>query len=130
MPKTTRSNWRWRSSAQAGSRATGRGSSFHKSPDLGEAQPLNIMAIRSQTEARAFLAHPILGPRYRQAVEVISEWAGKRDAVAILGPVVAVKLRSSLTLFEAVSGDPLFARAIEAFFDGPDTATLRLLKQA
>jgi uncharacterized protein (DUF1810 family) len=103
---------------------------FPQIAGLGRSPTAQYYAIRSQTEARAFLAHPILGPRYRQAVEVISEWAGKRDAVAILGPVDAVKLRSSLTLFEAVSGDPLFARAIEAFFDGPDTATLRLLKQA
>ena len=49
--------------------------------------------------------------------------------MAILGGIDAIKLRSSLTLFEAVSGDPSFADAIEAFFDGPDSETLRLLKQ-
>ena len=42
----------------------------------------------------------------------------------------AVKLRSSLTLFEAVSGDPLFATALADFFAEPDPETLRLLKQA
>jgi uncharacterized protein (DUF1810 family) len=40
-----------------------------------------------------------------------------------------MKLRSSLTLFENASGDPLFADAIRAFFGEPDDATLRLLQR-
>jgi len=78
------------------------------------------LAIKLATE----LTEPV------HAVEAINDWAGRRDAVEILGSIDAVKLRSSLTLFEAVSGDPLFAEAIDAFFDGPDAETLRLLKQA
>jgi uncharacterized protein (DUF1810 family) len=102
---------------------------FPQIAGLGKSPTARYFAIRSQTEARAFLAHPILGVRYREAVEALSGWASRKDAVAILGEIDAVKLRSSLTLFEAVSGDPLFASVIEAFFEGPDAETLRLLKQ-
>ena len=102
---------------------------FPQIAGLGISPTAQYFAIRSQTEARAFLAHPILGPRYRKAVETIEAWAGRDEAAAILGEVDAVKLRSSLTLFEVVSGDPLFARTLDAFFDGPDSETLRLLKQ-
>jgi uncharacterized protein (DUF1810 family) len=55
-------------------------------------------------------------------------WAGKREAVAILGSIDAMKLRSSLTLFEQASGEASFAEALAAFFDGPDAQTLELLR--
>ena len=102
---------------------------FPQIAGLGRSPTAQYFAIRTRTEARAFLAHPILGARYREAVEAINGWAGRRDAIAILGEIDALKLRSSLTLFEAVSGDLSFADAVEAFFDGPDPETLRLLKQ-
>jgi len=102
---------------------------FPQIAGLGRSPTAQFYAIRSQSEARALLAHPVLGQRYREAVEAIRNWVGQKDAVAILGEVDAVKLRSSLTLFEAVSGDPLFAEALGAFFDAPDPETLRLLKQ-
>src|SRR5690349_24785979 len=76
---------------------------FPQIAGLGRSPTAQYYAIRSATEARAFLADPILGSRYRQAVEGLSEWAGRSDAVTILGQIDAVKLRSSLTLFEAVS---------------------------
>src|SRR5262249_3199725 len=99
---------------------------FPQIAGLGRSPTAQFYAIRSQTEARAYLAHPLLGGRYREAVETVAEWAGRQDATSILGDIDAVKLRSSLTLFEAVSGDPLFATALEAFFHGPDAETLRL----
>ena len=103
---------------------------FPQIAGLGRSPTAQYYAIRSQTEARAFLADPLLGQRYREVVEAISGWAGQKNAVAILGEIDALKLRSSLTLFEAVSGDPQFAATLDALFDGPDSATLRLLKQA
>ena len=103
---------------------------FPQLAGLGRSPTAQFYAIRSTSEARAFLAHALLGPRYRDAVEALREWAGRKDAVAILGEIDAMKLRSSLTLFEAVSGDPLFADALAEFFDSPDPETLRLLKQA
>ena len=102
---------------------------FPQLAGLGRSPTAQYYAIRSLHEARAFLAHPLLGERYRSAVEATLAWAGAEDATAIFGPLDSLKLRSSLTLFETASGDPLFARAIEAFFDRPDQATLRLLRR-
>jgi len=85
-------------------------------------------AIRSLEEARAYLQHPVLGPRLNQSVEAILAWTGEREAVAILGSVDAMKLRSSLTLFHVAAPQAtLFGRALAAFFDSPDPATVRLL---
>ena len=102
---------------------------FPQIAGLGRSPTAQFYAIRSQTEARAYLADPILGPRYRQAVEAINEWSGEMSSTDILGEIDAIKLRSSLTLFEAVSGDATFATALDVFFDEPDPETLRLLKR-
>jgi uncharacterized protein (DUF1810 family) len=85
-------------------------------------------ALASAAEARDYLAHPLLGPRLRQAAELVLGHAG-RSAEAILGPVDALKFRSSMTLFAAaVPADPLFPRVLAAFFDGrPDPLTLARL---
>ena len=102
---------------------------FPQLTGLGRSPTAHYYAIGSSTEARAYLADPVLGQRYRASVEAIQEWACKKSALDVLGEIDAIKLRSSLTLFEAVSGDPLFAATLGAFFDGPDPETLRLLKQ-
>jgi uncharacterized protein (DUF1810 family) len=103
---------------------------FPQVAGLGRSPTAQFYGIRSLHEARAFLAHPVLGERYRRSVEALARWAGTRTAVEILGEVDALKLRSSLTLFEAASGDALFAQALEAFFEGPDEATLQILKRS
>lgn len=103
---------------------------FPQLAGLGRSPTAQFYGIRSLQEARAYLAHPVLAQRYRDAVEAILGWSGCRSADEILGSVDAMKLRSSLTLFENASGDPLLADSIEAFFDGPDDATLSLLKRS
>jgi uncharacterized protein (DUF1810 family) len=103
---------------------------FPQLAGLGRSPTAQFYAIRSLHEARAFLAQPILGDRYRQCVEAILGWSGAKDASEILGDVDAAKLRSSLTLFENASGDPQFRHALEAFYDGPDIATIQLLKRS
>lgn len=101
---------------------------FPQLAGLGRSPTARRFAIGSLTEARAYLADPLLGARLRQSVETVLRWAGKRDAETIFGPVDAMKLRSSLTLFKAAAPDELlFGRALAAFFAGPDAATLRLL---
>ena len=82
--------------------------------------------------ARAYLAHPLLGPRLRACARALSALPGSlgRDPVAVLGPVDAAKLRSSMTLFEAAAGEDagVFAAVLQQFFGGHrDEATLRLL---
>lgn len=103
---------------------------FPQLAGLGRSPTAQFYGIRSLHEARAYLAHPVLAQRYRDAVEAVFGWSGRRSADEILGSVDAMKLRSSLTLFENASGDPLLADSIEAFFDGPDDATLSLLRRS
>ena len=103
---------------------------FPQLAGLGRSPTAQFYGIRSLQEARAYLAHPVLAQRYRDAVEAILGWSGRRSADEILGSVDAMKLRSSLTLFENASGDPLLADSLGAFFDGPDDATLSLLKRS
>jgi uncharacterized protein (DUF1810 family) len=76
----------------------------------------------------AYLAHPVLGPRLRECTSALLAHAGA-SVEAILGPVDAMKLRSSMTLFEqsGEEGDS-FASCLETFFGGRrDEETLRLL---
>jgi uncharacterized protein (DUF1810 family) len=96
---------------------------------LGKSPTAQFYGIRSILEARAYLAHPLLGERLRSAAEAMRDGARGRDPAEILGDVDAMKLKSSLTLFEAASGDPLLAEALDTLFDAPDEATLRLLGQ-
>lgn len=103
---------------------------FPQLAGLGRSPTAQFYGIRSIHEARAYLTHPLLGGRYRQAAEAMLGWAGQRSAVDILGDVDAMKLRSSLTLFEITSGDALFRQTLEAFYDGPDAETLRLLDRS
>jgi uncharacterized protein (DUF1810 family) len=88
-------------------------------------------AIGSLAEAREYLAHPVLGARLREATRLMLGHAG-REAGAILGPVDALKFRSSMTLFQAADpGEPLFGAALAGFYGGaPDSRTLALLKRA
>jgi uncharacterized protein (DUF1810 family) len=102
---------------------------FPQLTELGRSPTSQFYGIRSLHEARAYLAHPVLGDRYRRCAEAVESWAGRKDAAEIFGNVDAMKLRSSLTLFEAASGDPVIAETLKAFFGGPDDATLRILKR-
>lgn len=112
---TKRSHWMW--------------FVFPQVAGLGRSKTARFYAFADRREASAYLAHPLLGPRLDTATHAMLAWAGRRSAEAILGPIDAMKFRSSMTLFEALAGRPgPFAPAIEAFHDGErDPATLRLL---
>lgn len=100
---------------------------FPQIAGLGRSETARFYAIRDLAEARAYLAHPLLGPRLGECVEALLGHAGE-SAEAILGGVDAVKLRSSMTLFEAAGGGPGFAACLHAFFGGArDAETLRLI---
>jgi uncharacterized protein (DUF1810 family) len=85
-------------------------------------------AIRSLDEARAYLAHPVLGPRLRECTSAVLELEG-RSAHDIFGSPDDLKLRSCATLFAAVSPPGSeWDRLLGKYFDGrPDEATLELL---
>ena len=85
-------------------------------------------AIGSLDEAKAYLAHPILGPRLRECVSAMNSHKGL-TASQILGSTDAQKLRSCITLFiEASEHEPIFTAALAKYFGGaPDQRTLSLL---
>ena len=103
---------------------------FPQLAGLGFSPTAQHYAIGSIEEARAYLAHPLLGPRLRECAGAALAHRD-RTAEAMFGKVDALKFRSSLTLFEAAADDPApFADALEAFYGGErDPATLRLLAQ-
>ena len=94
---------------------------------LGRSETSRFYGIDGLEEAAAYLGHPLLGPRLRAAFGALLASPG--SAEAILGPVDAMKLRSSATLFErAAPDDPLFGAVLERFFGGErDARTLALL---
>ena len=103
---------------------------FPQLAGLGHSPTAQYYAIRSLDEARAYLAHPLLGPRLRLCVEALLPHAG-RSSEAIFGSIDALKLRSSLTLFDLVAPQDVFARALDVFFAGePDQRTLALIGSA
>jgi uncharacterized protein (DUF1810 family) len=101
---------------------------FPQLAGLGSSPKAREYAIRDVDEARAYLAHPVLGPRLTEIAETALAVPG-RTAHAIFGPPDDLKLRSSATLFARVSppGSP-FHRLLDRFFDGePDARTVALL---
>lgn len=101
---------------------------FPQIAGLGRSETARFYAIADLAEARAYLAHPLLGPRLVECTGAMLDWAGRRSAEAMLGPVDAMKLKSSMTLFEAAGGGECFARALYAFFGGErDAQTLAIL---
>jgi uncharacterized protein (DUF1810 family) len=95
---------------------------------LGRSGIARHYAVRSLAEARAYLAHPLLGPRLLACVAALQDLPANATAQGVFGGIDAMKLNSSLTLFEAAGGDPMFAAAIERWFGGRrDDATMRLL---
>ena len=101
---------------------------FPQIAGLGQSPTARFYAIRLLDEARAYLAHPVLAERLRACVAALED-VSVADARAVFGSVDAVKLRSSLTLFEAAGGGAAFAAALERWFAGErDPATLELLR--
>jgi len=94
---------------------------------LGSSPMAQRYAIGSLDEARAYLAHPVLGPRLLACAEAALA-VPERTAHDIFGPPDDMKLRSSATLFERAGGPDVFARLLERFFAGErDAATLERL---
>lgn len=102
---------------------------FPQLAGLGQSPTSQFYAIRSSEEARGYLDHRLLGPRYRECVDALQDLRTS-DAVAVFGSIDAMKLRSSLTLFDTVRPSPLLAAALERWFGGErDPTTLRLLER-
>ncbi|CAM3070825.1 DUF1810 domain-containing protein [Sphingomonas zeae] len=100
---------------------------FPQIAGLGSSEMARRYAIGSLDEARAYLAHPVLGARLRDCVAALQDLTGT-SAEAVFGGIDALKLRSSLTLFAQAGGGGLFIAAIDRWFNGEaDPATLARL---
>ncbi|HET7120739.1 MAG TPA: DUF1810 domain-containing protein [Solirubrobacterales bacterium] len=101
---------------------------FPQLAGLGRSPMAQHYAIGSLAEARAYLEHPVLGARLRECCRVLLDLED-RSAEQILGGIDAVKLRSSMTLFEhADPGEPLFPEILSRFYEGErDPATEEIL---
>jgi uncharacterized protein (DUF1810 family) len=97
---------------------------FPQIAGLGQSAMSQRYAIASLDEARAYLAHPVLGPRIAECARILTELPGD-DAEAILGGIDALKLRSSMTLFARASeDDSVYYAVLDQYFGGkPDPHT-------
>jgi uncharacterized protein (DUF1810 family) len=103
---------------------------FPQLAGLGHSSTAQHYAISGLDEARAYLAHPVLGPRLVEVAGVVAALPST-DPVAVLGAVDAMKLRSSMTLFALADPEqPVFAEVLDRYFDGAqDEQTLALLRR-
>jgi len=100
---------------------------FPQVAGLGFSAMSQRYAIGSRAEAVAYLAHPLLGPRLIECTRLVLMVEG-RTINAILGAPDDAKFRSSMTLFGAVSNEPVFDQALARYFAGErDAATLEIL---
>lgn len=101
---------------------------FPQVAGLGSSAMSQRFAIGSLDEARAYLAHPVLGARLRECADLLLG-TGERSAEEILGRIDAMKLRSCMTLFARAAPDErVFRDVLDRYFDGvEDAATTALL---
>jgi uncharacterized protein (DUF1810 family) len=101
---------------------------FPQLQGLGSSSMAQRYALASLDEARAYLAHPVLGPRLRQCCELLLR-VPERSAYEILGSPDDMKFRSCVTLFRAAApGEALFQQCLDRFYGGEaDPRTQALL---
>jgi uncharacterized protein (DUF1810 family) len=104
---------------------------FPQFDGLGFSSMSKKYAIKSLAEARAYLAHPVLGPRLAACAEAALDVEGK-TATQIFGSPDDMKLKSCATLFACVSPEgSVFHRLLDKYFHGGrDEKTLQIVDQA
>ena len=102
---------------------------FPQIDGLGHSPTARFHAIKSLEEAKAYLAHPVLGQRLEECAETALDIDG-RTVSEIFGYPDDVKLRSSMTLFAFIGGaESVYEQVLEKFFNGHrDPLTLRLIE--
>jgi len=92
---------------------------FPQIAGLGRSETARHYAIATVEEARAYAAHPVLGPRLRECVKLVLAVPGG-SAQEIFGTPDDLKFRSCMTLFARATGDALFHQALEKFYGGEE----------
>ena len=90
---------------------------FPQVKGLGHSETARRYAIHSLEEAKAYLAHPVLGPRLRECTRLVIATKGKA-LTDIFGSPDDLKFRSSMTLFAHATTEPVFRQALEKFCGG------------
>jgi uncharacterized protein (DUF1810 family) len=101
---------------------------FPQHVDLGRSQMARRFGLASRSKAKAYLAHDVLGPRLIECSQLVHD-TKSRTAFEIFGSTDNLKLRSSMTLFQAAAPEqPVFEQVLVKFFGGQgDVRTLELL---
>ena len=100
---------------------------FPQIKGLGHSETARRYAVASLAEARAYLAHPVLGPRLRECTRLVLA-QNARPLAAIFAPPDDLKFRSAMTLFWRATGEAVFRQALDKFCDGTeDPETLKRL---
>lgn len=88
-----------------------------------------LYAIKNTTEAKEYLSHPILGERLKECCNILLK-LNNRSAKQIFGAVDEIKLRSSMTLFDYISGEEnVFKKVLQKYFAGvQDQKTISILE--
>ena len=95
---------------------------------LGHSRRAKYFGIADMDEAVRYMAHPVLSARLREISGALLEHKGKKTALDIFGEIDAVKVRSSMTLFDAVCPNDVFSDVLNGFYDGQkDNLTVELL---
>jgi uncharacterized protein (DUF1810 family) len=103
---------------------------FPQIAGLGQSPTSVRYAVQSIEEARAYLAHPLLGPRLLECTRLVDALMD-RTPEDVFGPIDAKKMRSCMTLFHrAGPAEPLFRQVLDAWFGGmPDDKTDMFLQE-
>lgn len=102
---------------------------FPQLKHLGYSYNAKYYGISGIEEASAYLEHPILGTRLREVTETILNLPDN-NAVTIFGGIDAIKLRSSMTLFDYISPNDVFAQVIDKYFDRQrDSKSIKLIEE-
>ncbi len=98
---------------------------------LGRSAMAQRFALRDLDEARAYLAHPLLGRRLVECARALTA-LDTADPVEVFGDVDAQKLQSSMTLFALAAPDqPVFREVLDHYFQGvEDDATVSRLRES
>ena len=95
---------------------------------LGHSRRAKYFGIADMNEAVRYMEHPVLSARLREISGALLEHKGKKTALKIFGEIDSLKVRSCMTLFDAVCPNDVFSEVLDAFYDGQiDTLTVESL---
>lgn len=101
---------------------------FPQLKGLGHSPNSEYYGIDGIREAKEYLSHPVLGFRIREISAALLENAGK-DIKTIMPGIDALKLKSSMTLFDYICPNDIFTQVLNTFYGGErDQLTLSMLR--